>query len=414
MYQYSKAVAIKKSVGAQWLPIDISAMPMLLVFSDYSKVVIELTNNFLANPVYVDFSVFKDKYGASSMLIHEVLNELGDVTLSYVPSFPNAKVKYCRYSDAFRAGYKIALCDAGRFYPPNYPKEDLHDLALNRPNYPTDISLLHKHCLVTVNGMLHMTDADDNYCYVYKGADSLRKSNLNQLGLISFLDVATLEKKPIPATDIFAQNEGEPYKYKTYVKLPGDLKNKYVLLSLGGYLMFPGEPGFQQVNDNVFSVNFNAFPFLERVFESSNYLDLTSLGLDIDPALPEVINVQQLFSDEVIVKYLTLSQTFFIVFDTDNLFFNKIALRNSNLPGMFTAYQEPEAPLVVGYGKLAEYWKNHEDGHWAVNVADSYYRNYAFNGRNPADLGNVSPALRPFESFFHSKGHLLEIGTYRY
>lgn len=414
MYQYSKAVAIKKSVGAQWLPVDISVMPIVDIFSDYAKVVVELTNTALTGPVYVDFDAFKDKYGTSGLNISEALYELGDITLPYVPSFPNAKVKYCRYSDAFRAGYKMALCDAGRFYPPNYPKEDLRDLAITRPNYPTDISLLHRHCLVTVNGFLHMTDTDNNYCYVYKGADSLRKSNLNQVGIVSFLDVARLEKKPIAPETIFAQNEGEPYKYKTYLQLDGDLSNKYVLLSLGGYLMFPGEPGFEQVNDNVFAVNFNAFPFLERVFESSNYLDLTSLGLDVDPNLPEVINVQELFSDEVLVKYLTLPQTFFIVLDTDNLFFNKIALRNSNLPGMFTAYQEPQAPLIVGYGKMAEYWKIHEDGHWAVNVTDSYYRNYAFNGRNPADLGNVGPAMRPFDSFFHSKGHLLEIGTYRY
>lgn len=175
--------------------------------------------------------------------------------------------------------------------------------------------------------------------------------------------------------------------------------------------MFPGEPGFQQVSDDVFSVNFEAFPYIERLFESSKALDLSSLELDISEELPGALNAPELLADETIRKYLQLSQTFFIVVDTDNLFTSKIALRNSRYPGMFIAYQEPDCPLIIGYGKLGEYWKTSEDGQWLLTVEDSYYRNYMFRGTPAKELQNVSGNLLPFNSYFDSKGYLLQIGT---
>lgn len=413
MYQYVKAVALQKSLSAQWQSVDIVDVPMVELYTEYHRVVVELTNPYIDTPVCVDVAVFKDKYGTSLLTISEVLTDIGNTTLDTVAGLPNTQVKYCRYTDAFRVGYKMALCTAGRFYPPNYPKEDLTDIALSRPQYNTDMKLFHDHCLVTVNGLLHMTDTDSKYCYVYGGGDSLRKSNHNHVGIVSFLDVGKLTKIPVRPEMVFAQDTGVPFKDRAYFNLDMDLTGKYVLMSLGGYLLFPGEQGFQQVSDCIFGLNISDMPFVERLIESSKYLDLSKLGLDVSEDLPEVFNVQEALTDEVLRNYFTMSQTFFIVVEADNLFTNKTALRNSNCPGIFTAYQEPTAPLVVGYGKMAEYWKSHEDGHWHVTVEDSYYRHYSFESRNTQELENVGISLKPFNSYYNSKGHLLEIGTYK-
>lgn len=197
MYTYSKAVALQKSLGAQWQSVDLTTTPVADIYNDYNRIVLELNNTYLTDPVCVDMAVFKEKYGVFAGTIPDMLAELDNAVLDTVNGLPSTAVKYCKYSDAFRAGYKMRLCDAGRFYPDNYPKKELHDIAIARPGYATDMSLLHDHCLVTVNGYLHMTDADNQYTYVYKGGDSLRKSNQNQVGLLSFLDIGKLTKIPV-------------------------------------------------------------------------------------------------------------------------------------------------------------------------------------------------------------------------
>jgi len=109
---------------------------------------------------------------------------------------------------------------------------------------------------------------------------------------------------------------------------------------------------------------------------------------------------------------MTLSQSFLVLVDTPNLVTNKIELRHSQLPGMFTAYQDPVYPLLVNYGKVGEYWKTHEDGYWSVTVQDSFLRNYILSQQPIYHLPNITNNLLPSKPFWHSRGYLLEIAAY--
>lgn len=413
MYQYSKAAAIERSNGAQWLPVDIENLLVYDIFTNYSKVVVELTTIYLTAPIFVDLDTLKVDYASYPGTFAALLVSLGNRTLEQTDHLPNSVIKYWKYSDAFRAGYKVKLCMAGVNVPANYPESEFHDVALSRPNFDTDLQMLHDYCLVTVNGMLHMTDSDGTSCFVYGAGKTLRKSRLNQLGLISFMDIGKIKKIPITDDMIFGQSDTEALSHRTYLQLNENLTNKSVLLSIGGYLLLPGEAGFTQTSDQIFSINPSALNLLERFFESSNYLDLSSLGLSTDEDFKDAINVPEFLSDAVFKECLKLSQSFFIVVDAPNLFVNRINIRHSGMPGMFTTYQDPVYPLAVGYGKLAEYWKTHEDGHWAVSVQDSYYRNFAFDGVQTSSMKNTTPSLLPFKPTYNSRGHLLELGSYK-
>ena len=183
------------------------------------------------------------------------------------------------------------------------------------------------------------------------------------------------------------------------------------MLVLGGYLLFVDNKSFFQINDDTFALNFNEMPLLERYFESNPYLNLKHLGLPESSDNISLVNVQEFFSDEVLTKYLTLSQTFFVVLDSPSIFTNKIYLRPSNLPGMFTAYKEPKYPFFVNNGRIAEYWKIFEDGHWTVNVQDSYLKNNVFSSKPESELVNVSDNNIPLRPYYNSRGFLLEIGS---
>lgn len=413
MYKYVAALCLSRSIGAQWETVDLQSILVFDIFNKYRQVYLTLSSVYLDDTVYVDLEVLRNEYSSYNDTLTALLTELGTRALPTVAELPNARVRYAKYSDAFYSGYLVDTTLIGVGTPANYPADERKDLKITRPGYKTDLSLLHTHCLVSVNGFLHRTDTDGKYGYVVDGRKSLEKAKQNHLGILSFLDIGAVEKLPIAPEDIYAQDTDSDLKSHAYIRINVPVTNKTVMLVLGGYLVMQQAGVFWQTGDQTFVLNFLALPMLERYFESSRFLDLSALGLSQSSENPDEINAAEFLSDTVLKKYLTLSQSFFVVVDTPALFTEKIYLRHYNLPGMFIAHQDPVYPLFVGYGRMAEYWKVFEAGYWSVAVQDSFTMNYVFSKRPVADLQNVTPNAIPGNTFKHSDGFLLQLGTYK-
>lgn len=417
MYVYSDSVYLTRSVGSQWqkdsvTEVHLETKSIFDIFANYSKIYLILTNNMVAGITYVDMDIFKEQYSSSSLTLSELLVLNGDNTLEYVDSIPDTTIKYAKYGDAFRAKYKIDTTIIGVSLPDNYPEEDKKDLVLQRPLYNTDMTTIHSHCLVSVNGYFHMTDTDGTKAYVYEGGNTLHKSKLNALGILSFLDIGQLTKIQLDPTRILAEADDGFLKDKIIFSVEQDLTNKSYMLVLGGYLIFPSFNTFWQSGENTFSLDLNKLPYVERIFESDLYLDLSHLELSDQILGDHVYSAPELWSDETIKKYMTMSQSYLVLVDIPNLYTEKIFLKNSNTPGFFTAYQDPTLPLFINYGKIAEYWKTFEDGYWAVNVNDSYLRNYIITQQNIQNSIGINDHLDPTKPFTYSRGYLLNIYGY--
>jgi hypothetical protein len=413
MYNYQSGLVLARSIGAQWREADLQDILVYDIFNRFTQVYITLTNAVLDAPVHVDMNQLRARYSSYDGTLRNWLIDIGNDALPTVETLPDATIRYAKYSDAFYSGYKVDTTKIGMGSPENLTPVDRIDLKITRPGSDTDLSLIHKYCLVSVNGFYHRTDTDNAYTYVVNGRKSLEKCRENQVGILSFLDVGKVTQIPIEEDKIYAQDDTSDLKTRAYFWVDHDFTNKSVALVLGGYLIFPEEGVFWQTGERTFAVNFNAMPLIERLFESSIYLNLESLNLDFHQNIHDLINVQEFLSDETLKKYMTMSQSFLVVIDTPYIFTNRIHLRECNMPGMFTAYQDPTYPLIVNYGKVAEYWKTKEDGFWAVNVKDSFLRNFVFTSRPEAQLQTVSSANIPTKEFLHSRGFLLQIGTYK-
>ena len=411
MYVYIKSLLISKNLGSRWEDIDISNIKLIDIFLLYRKVYIKLSSVYLELPITVDLDTIRNEYSNSNFTINEFLLHIGNRTLISTSNTPDIQTKYAVFSDAFRAGYKIEPQNIFVANNANLPLSEKTSLRLSRPNPSTDMKVFFDHCLVSINGFFHKTDTDNEYAYALNASESLFKSKQNQIGILSFFNIGKIEQVSITLDMISKQSNSVGMKNKTFVKLNKDITNKTVMLILGGYLIFVDNKSFFQVNDDTFAINFNELPMLERYFESNPYLNLKHLGLPESSDNVSLINVPEFFSDEVLTKYLTLNQTFFVILDSPSLFTNKIYLRPSNLPGMFTAYKEPKYPLFVNNGRIAEYWKTFEDGHWTVNVQDSYLKNSVFSSKPESELVNVSNNNIPLRTYYNSRGFLLEIGS---
>lgn len=411
MYIYQTALVISKVLGSQWETVDISNVKLVDIYLQYRKTYITLCNVFLADPVHIDLDELRAEYLDSELTVNEFLAFIGNRSLPTLNVIPTLNTRYAYFSDAFRAGYKVIPQNIYESTTAQLPLSEKTSLRLERNNPPTDMQVFFDHCLVSINGFIHRTDCDGKYAYILNANESLFKSKQNQIGLISFYDIGKLEQVPITLDMIHKQPNNVPMKNKTYIKLNRDTTNKSIMLVLGGYLLFIDNQSLYQINDDTVSIDFTKMPLLERYFESNPYLNLKDLGLPTSSDNESVINVPEFMSDETLTKYLMLSQSFFVLVETSNIFTNKIYLKPSNLPGMFMAHKEPVYPMFVSNGRIAEYWKTYEDNCWSVNVQDSYLKNNVFSS-NPIDtLINISDSRLPNQTFYNSRGFLLEIGS---
>ena len=266
--------------------------------------------------------------------------------------------------------------------------------------------------MVSVNGFWHRTDTDGQYVYVLDGGKSLLKSRANNVGFTSFEKIGKVTTVPITENMIYKLDDGDFISRRAYFDLGDvDTTNKTVMVVIGGYLYLP-EPAFvRQYSDASWMVDFNGVPLLERYFESLRYLDMESLGLTKFINNPEQINTPEFFSDAHFTKYLTMSQSFFVIVDTPRIYTSRHFLRHNNYPGMFTTYSEPTYPLLTSNGKVSEYWKSYEDGHWSVNVTDAWWHNRQAMSINKKDIVTMTDANTPYQTYYNSNGYLLEMGA---
>ena len=406
---YGKATAL----GFSWQNIDINelgALPMHQIYRLYQKVYLTLSSPALSENIHIDLDILKTKYINSQELLSDVLANQPNTPLPSLSELPIVERKTVRYEDGFKAGYKISLVSADRAPDAVTDRSQLTEVAINRPM--TDMSRFHEYALVTINGFLHRTDTNGFTVFVNNGGVSLHKSKLNNIGILSFEDIGKVKQYPITPEMLFKLDDRSDMSKKVYFNLKDiDTENKTVMLSIGGYLYLPDPAFVRQWSDDVYMVDFTQVDLKQRWFESAKYLDLSAVGLDKYPFDTTQISISQLLNDHNFIKYLTLPQSFIIVVDTPKLYWQRHYLRHNEYPGMFIAHKEPKFPLFAANNRMCEYWKIEEDGHWSVNVHDSYWENKHFMSLPHKDVISATNANLPYRTFYNSKGYLLEIGV---
>lgn len=412
MYTIVKAEGIKNKVQSRWGDIDVSTIAVSELYIQYRVVYLTLTAVFLPDPIYVNMDVFRLKYNSFDGTVEEMLTDNGSTTFETVSEIPLKQTKYVHYSDMFRAGYNIEVTGRNAHPSAELPDVDKVDLRISRSNPPTDMLDVYRHCLITVNGFFHQTDTDGDYLYVTDGGRSNYKSRRNQIGMVSFKDIGSIKQVPITKEMIYKQKGSSSYHDKTYIDLKNeDLTNKTVLLVLGGYLVFPEPTVFYPTGNNAYAISLGRLSLIERYYESFDSIDYESLGIDHSSTNTSLINVAQFYSDVVIEKYLTMSQSFFVIVDTPELFMNKHYIQKTPIDGVYISGVRPSYPLVLGRGRMPEYWVREENKQYAIDVVDGKLHRRVFESAFPSDITNVGDSDQPVPGTYNSSAYFLEIGS---
>lgn len=406
MYALEKAVLRERGINKIWASVDISNMTLPQIFKQYHSGYIVLSATTLDHLQYVDLNTLKQgKYTITTQTFTVWLQTLGNTKLPATQIEPKFTENRVGYIDAWQGGYAIQ-----RVYPPTglpsdtRPDSELTDALLYKPGLANSYL---KDALVTVNGYLHRCAVTRNGLQIQGAGKTLDLCQDNRVGLLSFKKVGGYKIVGLTDDMIHRAEESLPLYRSAYAKLNIDLDGKSVLMSIGGYLT---SVGFDVINpsDGLISINIPDLNVHKRITESLDKIDLSSLGLYIPDNLVHSVSVAQCIDDTTLRKYLTLSQTFFIVIDTPSLSVDYIPVENPNLFGLYELSYEPTYPLIDSLGRLPEYNKMKQGLIWTIRSGELYYRDYNFES---STLKHMDRSPRPVlpDGYHKEIGHLLEI-----
>lgn len=409
MYQLVSAIGKLKSAGARWTTVDITALPLATLYTLYERMVATVTNNFIPGELGLDLMAIRPTYLSSTQTLPEVFQSIGNASLPTTAEIPVLETKYAIYSDAFRSRYKVAAVSPNGHADSDIPMAERPWLALTRPS--TDMNLFHRSCLVNVNGLFHLTDTDGTRAYVVDGMKTARFSGQANLGIYSFRELGELEFVPITPAMVHRRYTDAPLNKRLYIDSGVVRENKTAMLVLGGYLHLLDQETFFRVTDSIYAIDFENFPLRDRYFESSKILDLSVLELEHRVGNDQQISEAQLFSDEVLTRYATLSQSFLVFINNTELFMEREGVQRTVMPNTYTSYTEPKYPLVTGVGKISNYWRVFEDQQWSLNVCDAIRDNMLFNTTPASSLVSYDSAREPYNPIELSRAHFLKVGS---
>lgn len=413
MYSLVSAIGVPVAAGSRWTAISIGSLSMSAIFQQYRRVIATLSNPALTANVGLDFDVIRQTTQGLSTTFAAYLTANGSASLPTITgTIPTIKPVYAKYADAFHAGYTVTPVGPYQAIDSPIPAPDRTWLYLTKAG--VDFTLFENSCLVSVNGFYHWSETNGAGIYVKNGDVSRQKSLAAQVGITSFREVGSITTIPITAGMLYKPDSTVPMRYRTYINLGVSMTGKVPMLVLGGYLHVLDPKTFVQVNDTSIMVDVENLPILNRYYESSPYLDFSSLALPSNNVNSSQIGVSDLLGDAALTAYFTLSQSFVVLLDETNVFVDRSYLRTTTFAGKYISGIPPIYPLVNGFGRTCEYWYKLEDTkytQYAVNVRDGIEYNYLFNTVMDASvLRTVTDQIDPDNPGTYSPAYFNLIG----
>jgi hypothetical protein len=383
MFSYVRAMASLRGPNQRLTELDIRSTKLRDLMTTYSQCILILSHPALDNDVSLDVSKVADSFYQldPNLTVTTWLTANGDADLPFEMTVPTVVKSSALASEAFAAGYKMERVHPLAGEGNEYPDSELTHLRLTRPD--TDYLDMFDHCLVSVNGLLHLTDAGDDGFRVIDGGRSVRHSGRNEVGLISFKKVGKIECFPITA-DMITGRKGLPLVEGAVITAEGaDFTGKYVMVVVGGFLHTENHQ-YKVLGDNSVMVEWWKLPIWRRYNDTRKLIDwspVTTL-MDRNTEHTGALDIAEMNTDACIKAYLSMSNTFIITVETDNLFFENVPVERTGLAGRYYSYVPPTKPLILGNGMLPPYTIHGQGGVYCLAVDSNNHPKYLHDTRN--------------------------------
>lgn len=411
--------------GGRWKETDLSNAAIGSLTANYGDIYLYVEYPGAGKPVlkalhWVNVLNIINSYPPETT-VKNWLTLLGNKSLPFDAELPNEKLRTVKYAQAWHMGYDVQTRARLGTVKSNMSTHHKEDLILTHPTF--DPERICNNCMITVNGYYHLADWTVDGVRIIDGNATVLKCNDNQIGLYSFETIGNVKYVPITEQMIKPQSDTTPLWDATYLTLPDniDLTNKTVLLVTGGYLNVLSDV-YTRVNERSWRLSFGKMMFLNRYLQSVVDLDLSSLGLSTSSGDPSLFNVQELKCDRVIRSYLGLSQSFFVIVDSQSLFQSFEPVQYLQLPGRFINGEGIQYPLTGAYGRMLDYHVIDEPNVHYTTVPEpevlyvycaTENKRYDFNAHHRpwVHQTSVNNAAYPAQPFVHETAYYRIIGV---
>lgn len=356
MYFLVTAVLKERNTNKPWSEVDLSAVTVRDFLKNYISGYVVLTNNSLPGEHIVDYMTF-----LTGNLPQPLINITFPQWLALINNRVLAVIKEpdfvygeAWYSDALKAGWSIERAHPISPSNDNYTQADLTDGLLIKPSVSMD--MFGDYILTTQNGLLHYSYPTAKGIKVKDLTKSFYTSNKQNVGVLSFTDIGKVTQVPIAISNLIPVDPTDNMMREFHVDVNMNLTNKTVWVSIGGYLHTEANEVFVvNPETGLIGVNLEKIDIPRRIAHSSQLIDLSSLGIFKPDWSPTLFDLTELKSHVVMQRYLTLSQSFVIVIDTQNIAIEKEELEYTGIVGVYKCPKRRSYAIINEYGLFQYY-----------------------------------------------------------
>lgn len=369
MYQYVKSFLKPVGVNQSYQDINVSLMTLGDIYKNFIDGYIELSNTAIDGNVFLSVDDLKscDLPKRDNLTFEYWLSYIGNRSLPTTDTRVEFTTKKISHRDALQAGYELMICSRDAHYDANLPQSEKKDLYLTKSTGA--IGLLRTRSLVSVNGHLHPHRSYYRGICVLGGGESTPATGNFLCSITSFAAIGDVSFVPFTQSMIHRYAPATPYSQQAIIDTAVDLSDKTVMLSLGGVLVTSSKV-IEVVNpeNGIIKLNLSRFDIVDAIYQSVGKINLESLGILDENSLANNYRFPRamLLSDEVVLKYLQLVQTFLIVIDNPNVQITKEPVSRTGIAGKFEVKYNPTLPLVDDTGRIVEYWVDSQNDGWYI------------------------------------------------
>lgn len=394
-YNYVSALVKAKGQGTEWKEENVSQKSFRSLYMDYATVILRLLNTVDNKTGDIIITNHRNLTNNHELTVTQWLAGLGNTALPVEEGIYKVSSHSILHRDTILADYNI-----DRIHPTIHPEVDLPlsektDLLITRDT--TNYEYLAKHVLVSVNGYLHPSYYRTNGLGVTGGGRTNDVSNNNACSLTSFEDIGEITIIPLTKDMLYKLHPDERMSQTVGVKLPNNVDDKSIMVSIGGYLHV-GDNVIHVTGEDTVCLSLSGLNLIQRFYESRKHIDLSSLTPYLQNETNGLITLESFHSDAFMEAYLTIDQSFIILVDTDDLKVTRHFLEHDKIPGTYLSEREPTGLIMSKKNTISEYWAQHEDGMWVLTINHPYDTRYQFETAewhdNPMVNGLALPAQR--------------------
>lgn len=356
MYSLVTAVLLSREPNSTWEEMDIALVSVYDFQTKFVSGFVVLEHTSLAGEHIVDYQTFlrhKLPQPSPTLTFERWLTSFPNIILPTIkePVFSSGSITY---SDAYKAGWRSKRAHPVAPDNDNYTDAQLVDSLLTKPNF--SYSDFGNQVLVSVNGHLHLAFPTANGIKVRDASKTFMHSGRYEVGLIGTSEIGNTKQIPITEDNLIATTEDDNFEREFLVDLEEELYGKTVWISIGGYLLTDNDYiRIINAEKGLIYVDISKFDIARRITDSMESIDLSSLGIERKDFSPNLVDISKLKTPEVVQKYLTLSQSFIIVVDSNLTVTTMEDIGKTSILSQYIYHKPAPLLLVDQYGLIRNY-----------------------------------------------------------